>query len=199
MNTSLTKFCKDNGLPKSSVYNRCQELGISTANGLNDAAIAQLRVEFDLDAPTPSPQVEAELMPDNFIQPGQLAAVQAHDVQMPQGFDPTAMVRFFDGVTGQATDTSKLVAIADLALNAVSTAMDNKISEQRQQLEQSKQHAKQLETKVAEAKTALQVKALESRILAAQQTETTKTAEEIFAELMALGKPSPSEPSSEQS
>jgi len=195
---SLTKFSKDNNLAKATVYRRCQELGIDTSAGLNDEAIAQLRVEFDLDAPTaPAPQVEAELMPDNFIQPGQLAAVHAHDVQMPQGFDPTAMVRFFDGVAGQTTDTSKLVAIADVALNAVSTAMDNKIAEQRQQLTESEQHAKKLSEKIATAKTDLKVKALESRILAERQTDATKTAEELFAELMAMGKPSPSEPSSE--
>ena len=28
MNTSLSKFCKDTGLPKSSVYARCKELNL---------------------------------------------------------------------------------------------------------------------------------------------------------------------------
>ncbi len=54
MNTSLTKFCKDNGLPKSSVYNRCQELGIPTIHGLNDEAIATLTREFDLTPGSPA-------------------------------------------------------------------------------------------------------------------------------------------------
>ncbi|MFG6094024.1 hypothetical protein SPB21_02175 [Leptothoe sp. ISB3NOV94-8A] len=45
---SLTKFCKDNGLAKSTVFNRCKELGIVTSNGLDVAAVNQLRTEFSL-------------------------------------------------------------------------------------------------------------------------------------------------------
>lgn len=98
------------------------------------------------------------------------------------------MVKFFDGVTGQATDTSKLVAIADLALNAVSSAMDAKVQQQREQLTQAEKDAKALAEKIAKAKTDLKVRALESRILAEHQTAATQTAESLFDELMTLGK-----------
>ncbi|WP_448603982.1 hypothetical protein [Thermoleptolyngbya sp.] len=128
-------------------------------------------------------------MPSGFFRPGQLAAVNQHDISLPDGFDAGAMVRFFDGVTGQATDTTKLVAIADLALNAVSSAMDTKVQQQREQLTQAEKDAKALAEKIAAAKTDLKVKALESRILAERQTNATQTVESLFDELMQMGKP----------
>jgi len=47
MNISLSKFCKDNDLPKSSVYRRCQELKIPTADGLASGDADRLLIEFD--------------------------------------------------------------------------------------------------------------------------------------------------------
>ena len=48
MNTSLTKFCKDYGLSKSTVYRRCQELGLDTSDGLSPEACDRLMHEFDV-------------------------------------------------------------------------------------------------------------------------------------------------------
>lgn len=48
MNTSLSKFCKDYDLPKSSVYRRCQELGFDTSDGLTPDACERLLHEFDV-------------------------------------------------------------------------------------------------------------------------------------------------------
>jgi hypothetical protein len=99
------------------------------------------------------------------------------------------MVQFFDGVTGQATDTTTLVKIADMALQSVEGAMDQKIQAQRQKLSQAEQDAQTLAARMSEAKTRLQVKALEAKMLAERQTQATVSAEELFAELMAMGKP----------
>ena len=197
MNISLSKFCKDRGLSKTSVYRRCQELSIDTSQGLDEGAIALLEHEFDVQLPAPAqPAIAPEIMPENFIQAGELATVETRSIQLPQGFDPTAMVRFFDGVTGQATDTTSLVAIASLAIDAVESAMDSKLKEQRQKLSQAEQDSKALAEKITTSKVKLQVKALESKILAERQTQATQSAEELFAELMAMGKPAPSPPSS---
>ncbi len=133
--------------------------------------------------------IAPEIMPENFIQAGELATVETRSIQLPQGFDASAMVRFFDGVTGEATDTSSLVAIADMAINAVESAMDSKLTEQRQKLTQAEQDAKALAEKINASKVKLQVKALESKILAERQTTATQSAEELFAELMNMGKP----------
>jgi hypothetical protein len=192
MPQSLTLFCKEHDLPKATVYRDCKQLNIDTSNGLSDEAIARLKVEYGIkDDPTPEAIAPSEIVPSGFIQPGQLAAVEAHEIQLPDGFDASAMVKFFDGVTGQATDTTKLVAIADLALNAVNSAMDQKVQQQRAQLTQAEQDAKALAEKIAAAKTDLKVRALESRILAERQTAATQTAETLFTDLMALGKPAP--------
>lgn len=144
--------------------------------------------------------IRPEVMPENFFQTSALAPVETREIVLPEGFDPSVMVKFFDGVTGQATDTGSLLAIADMALNAVEGAMDNKLQEQRQKLTQAQKDAEALKTKLAETKTNLKVKALESRILAEQQTAATQSAEDIFAQLMAMGKPQESPaPSSPQS
>jgi hypothetical protein len=192
-NISLSRLSQDIGVSKTSIHRRCGELGIDTSNGLSPEAVAMLKADFGLvqDEPEPEAIAPSEIVPSGFIQPGQLATVEAHEIQLPDGFDAGAMVRFFDGVTGQATDTTKLVAIADLALNAVNSAMDQKVQQQRAQLTQAEQDAKALAEKIAAAKTDLKVRALESRILAERQTAATQTAETLFTDLMALGKPAP--------
>ena len=114
-------------------------------------------------------------------------------MSLPEGFDAAAMIRHFDGVMGQATDTQSLVAIAKLAITAADGAMDAKLSAQRQALTQAEQHQAQLAAMVTEAKQDMKVKALEAKILAERQTSQTRQAEAVFAELMALGKPTTQE------
>lgn len=186
MNTSLSKFCKEHGLAKTTVYDRCRELGLNVSAGLTPAMVAQLEREFDIDSQTQ--KITPEVLPENFFKGSELAPVDQHEIQLPQGFDPSAMVRFFDGVAGAATDTKSLLAIADMAVNAVENAMDSKLQAQRLSLQQAESDAKKLETKIAEVKTKLQVKALESKMLSERQTSATLAAEEAFANLMEMGK-----------
>ncbi|MGF1519869.1 MAG: hypothetical protein ACFCVB_18985 [Nodosilinea sp.] len=190
MHISLGEFQRSYGIHKGTVSKRARELGFDTSQGLSSEAVEAMKAEFNVQEQAPTaPTITPEVMPDGFIQSGQLAPVERREIELPQGFDPTAMVRFFDGVAGQATDTASLVAIADLALDAVDRAMDGKIQTQRAELTQSEKDAQALATKMAEAKTRLQVKALESKMLAERQTSATTSAEATFAELMRLGKP----------
>jgi hypothetical protein len=198
---SLHSFCKDHDLAKTTVRRWLNENGYSTSDGLSpaalEAAIAQFCPAVEPTEPeAPAAAITPEVMFDRFMQPGQLAPVTKREIQLPQGFDPSAMVRFFDGVAGQATDTASLVAIADLALNAVEGAMDEKLQAQRAELTQAERDAQALAAKIGETKTRLQVKALESKMLAERQTTATQTAEGAFAELMSLGKPA-AEPDTE--
>ena len=55
MNTSLTKFCKDHDLPKSTVHRRCQELRIDTSDGLAADNCDRLLHEFDIAPSDPEP------------------------------------------------------------------------------------------------------------------------------------------------
>lgn len=185
---SLHSFSTEYQLNKSTVYRKCQDLKIATSDGLLVADCDRLLVAFGIVKPEPE-VIKPEIMPDDFIKGGELAAVKSREIQLPQGFDPAAMVRLFDGVAGEATDTASLVAIADMAINAVESAMDSKLLEQRQKLAQAEQDAKALTEKINASKVKLHVKALESKILAERQTTATQTAEQLFAELMSMGKP----------
>ena len=199
---SLHAFCRDNDLAKTTVRRWLNENGHSTSDGLSPEAVEAAQAQFcPVPAPaTPAPTepeapaTPAEVVPYGFFQSGQLAPVAKREIQLPQGFDPSAMVRFFDGVAGAATDTASLVAIADLALNAVEGAMDEKLQAQRAELTQAERDAQSLAARIGETKTRLQVKALEAKMLAERQTTATQTAEGAFAELMSLGKPADAAP-----
>ena len=50
----LSQFAKDNHINKGTVFRKCQELKIPTANGLDGEAIARLKEAFGItDTPTP--------------------------------------------------------------------------------------------------------------------------------------------------
>lgn len=198
-NISLSAFCNTHNLAKSSVHKFLKAEGFITTDGLTPEAQKAASAHF-LDAPTAQPEepaqeepdstaIRPEVLPDGFWQSTALAPVESRELSLPEGFDASAMIRHFDGVMGQATDTQSLVAIAKLAITAADTAMDAKLAAQRQALNQAEQHQAQLAAMVAEAKQDMKVKALEAKILAERQTSQTRQAEQVFAELMALGKP----------
>lgn len=193
---SLGEFERRHGVNKGSVSKRAREQGYDTASGLAPVAYTAMCREFKVQPwvngqppEEAAPAIAPEVMPQDFIRDSQLAPVEERHIHLPDGFNPAAMVQFFDGVTGQATDTATLVQIADMALQSVEGAMDQKIQAQRQKLSQSEKDAQTLSARMGEAKTRLQVKALEAKMLAERQTQATISAEELFAELMAMGKP----------
>ena len=191
-NVSLSAFCNAHDLPKSSVHKFLKAENFDTSQGLSPEA-QEAAIAYFLDIPEPAPEqspaIRPEVLPDGFWQSSELAPIESKELALPEGFDAAAMIRHFDGVMGQATDTSSLVAIAKLAITAADTAMDQKLSAQRQALTQAEQHQAQLAAMVTEAQTNLKIKALESKMIAERQTSQTRQAEQVFAELMALGKP----------
>jgi len=56
MKISLHSFCKDRGLPKSTVHRRCQEMGIDTSDGLTQDDCDRLLEEFGVK-PDPVPDL----------------------------------------------------------------------------------------------------------------------------------------------
>lgn len=141
------------------------------------------------DRPQSTKKEPAPAVPENFIQCSTLAPVQVVETDLPEGFDPTAMVKFFDGVAGQGTNTTKLLAVAKQVLTAVETVMDGKIEQQRQALSQAESDGAELAELITETKGNLKLKALESRLLAERQTAATSQTQKAFDELMKLGKP----------
>jgi hypothetical protein len=191
MNISLSKFCKERGLPKTSVYERCRELSFDVSHGLTPAMVVQLEHEFDLK----SQSTELPLMPttpmvpEGFVTSSVLAPIQTLDLDLPEGFDPAAMVRHFDGVMGQTVNSDQVVAIATIATSAAKKAMDEKVAAQEQALKKTQADKKKLESLIQGTVVDLKVAALKSQLLASQQTTTTSDLQEMLAQLLALGKP----------
>jgi hypothetical protein len=50
MPISLSEFCKNNNLAKSSVYRKCQAIGIKAVNGLTEEDCDRLKREFGVGA-----------------------------------------------------------------------------------------------------------------------------------------------------
>jgi hypothetical protein len=186
---SLSSYCKGHNLPKATVYKALKAEGFDTSQGMSPDAVAWADAYF-LDDPQPEPTaIEAEIVPRGFFQSSELQATDYREAQLPEGFDPAAMVRFFDGVAGQATDTSALVSVAQMAIQAADIAMQNKVKGQKEALAQAEKDQATLDRMLAEAKVKLQISAMESKLLAERQTAATSATEAKFQELMGMGKP----------
>ena len=119
-NTSLHKFCKDNGIPKTSVYDRCKLLDIPTRDGLSAEDQMVLLREFDIEptepeapaepAPVAAPAPTAAMTIDIGNHRGQLALPQPPsglDLGLYRGenaplasFAPEDIDRFLDACDG---------------------------------------------------------------------------------------------------
>jgi hypothetical protein len=187
---SLSAYCKAHNLPKASVHKFLKGEGFDTSEGMTSEAIAAANAYFlDIPQPTAAAAMEAEIVPANFFQSSELQATDYREALLPEGFDPAAMVKFFDGVAGQATDTSALISVAQMAIQAADVAMQNKIAQQRDVLSQAEKDQATLDRMLAEAKVKLQISAMESKLLAERQTTATQITEARFQELMGMGKP----------
>ena len=118
MNISMTKWCKQNRLAKTTVYERCRELGLDVSDGLTQGHIERLENEFDLSPSkgSASNAIRPVVMPQGFIKSDELVAVKDVELALPEEFDPAAMARFFDGAVGEGVDGDGLLAMADAAI-----------------------------------------------------------------------------------
>lgn len=191
MNTSLSKFCKEHRLPKTTVYERCQELHFDVAHGLTPAMVVQLEHEFDLKPQPTEPPVmpTTPMVPEGFVASSVLSSTEILDVALPESFDPAAMVRHFDGVMGQTVDSDQVVAIAAIATSAAKKAMDEKLTAQESALRKAEANKKKLESMIQETTVDLKIAALKSQLLASQQTGTATELQELLSQLLAMGKP----------
>ena len=148
MNTSLSQFCRDTDLAKSSVHARCKTLGFDTTNGLTAAMVSRLEAEFNVRiAPTVAPSVAPSVV-TTAVAVGNHAitlsaptlpaeySLESLRVGSAIGFeDPLAVAAAFL----QTADTLEIAMKADLAnrqarLDATQKAKDA-ISDKRQKLE----------------------------------------------------------------
>ena len=191
-NTSLHKFCKDNGIPKTSVYDRCKLLDIPTRDGLSPEDQKVLLREFDIEPANPAATPE----PTEPEAPAAPAAMTIHT----GNHCTTLAVPGFDGLTvdlGQFRDSTALV-IADplaaaeqflAAANMIQGALADDIAEREQRLARTRQAQAQVATKAQELSLEQRLYRLQAAQLDAATSDETSALADALAQLQALGKP----------
>lgn len=177
MQTSLTKFCKDHDLSKSTVYRRCQELGLETTDGLAPADLQTLLHEFNLEPVVETPAITVE--------------VGNHQItlatpQLPQTFT-------LESLRGSELQTyDDPLAIAAQFINAadqLETSMAIDIQQREQKLQQTKQAAAAIAAKRQKLELEARLYQMQTANLhTATNAETANLTEGLTA-LQKLGKP----------
>ncbi|PZV06356.1 MAG: hypothetical protein DCF22_24055 [Leptolyngbya sp.] len=178
MNISLTKFCKDNDLPKSSVYRRCQELNISTADGLEAGDADRLLHEFDCISPVEEPAVTAT------VEIGNHQIVLAHP-PLPQTYSLESLR------SSEAVSMDDPLAVARQFLevaNHLTTAMKGDIAQREQRLDETRKAKDAIDAKAAELRLESRLYQLQTSVLDKSVTAETTALQEALAQLQTLGK-----------
>lgn len=175
MNISLSSFCKENGLPKSSVYRRCQELNIRTSDGLNDEDCSRLLKEFGKPTPIATPQVTVETGSDLILAAPELP--QAYDLQ---GLRQSEALVIEDPIEF----AQKFLALAD----QVKTAMQHDIAARELRLQATRQAKNAIEAQAAELKLETRLYQLQATNLDKTLTQETVALQEAAQTLKPLGK-----------
>ena len=174
MNTSLSKFCKESGLPKSSVYQRCKELNFDVTNGLTPSMLSQLEHEFGVNvAPTTAAAPGVAVGNHQIVlAPPQLPAQYSLEVlrtgEAVSFEDPLAVAASFletaDLLEGAMTAD---IANRQLRLEATQKAKDA-IAQKRQKLE-LEARLYQLQTKTLDGALSAETAALQAELGKLQQ------------------------------
>ncbi len=181
MNTSLTKFCKDYNLPKSSVYRRCQELNIDSKDGLTPEACDQLLHEFDVTPAQPEPEPE---QPSVTVEVGNHCTSLALP-ELPQAYSLEVLR------TSEVVSFEDPLAVAAQFLQAaegLTTAMQSDIEKRQQRLNQTRQAKDEIAAKAQSLQLESRLYQLQTQQLdAATSAETSKLTRSL-QQLKALGK-----------
>lgn len=177
MNISLTRFCKDRNLPKSSVHARAKELGINLANGLNETAVAQLEQEFSAQ-----PQVSAPA--PTTVEVGNHSITLA-DPTLPQVYSLECLR------SGEAVSFEDPLAIAHQFLAAsdlLLAGMDADIRERQQKLRTTQQAKDAIVQKRQKLELEARLYQLQTEQLNDALSSETTLLQEQLKELQRMGK-----------
>lgn len=144
MITSLSKFAKETGLPKSSVYARCQELNFDVRDGLTPVMVETLESEFNVKMPRPQQQQEeTPITPTTVVEAGNHKIVLSAP-QLPQRYS-------LEGLrTGEAIQFDDPLAVAAAFLqdaDVLEVAMQQDLEARAARLEATKQAKAAIEAK----------------------------------------------------
>ena len=185
MNTSLSKFCKDNGLPKSTVYRRCQELGLDTSDGLSPEACDRLRHEFDVVLEPPETEPVAVEKPAVSVEVGNHVIVLSQP-ELPQTYSleslrQSEVVAFDDPLAIAA----QFLQTAD----ALTEEMQRDIRVREHKLQQTQQAKAAIAEKATEFKLEARLYRERTAMLATAQSQETQSLQQSLTTLQNLGKP----------
>ena len=186
MNISLTKFCKDNDLPKSTVHRRCQELSIDTSEGLAADDCDRLLHEFDIAPSEPEPEPETTALSVE-VQTGNHQIVLPTP-EMPTGYSVENLrTREASFIKDPLEVATKFLKVADSLTNA----MHSDIEVRQQRLDQTKQAKEQIEKKASELSLESRFYKMQTSQLDKAVSEETSALQNALELLQTLGKPSP--------
>ncbi|PZV05760.1 MAG: hypothetical protein DCF22_24485 [Leptolyngbya sp.] len=179
MKTSLTKFCKDYSLAKTTVFNRCKELGIDTSEGVSPTDCDRLLHEFDI-APS-----EPETAPiQTTVEVGNHQVVLSTP-QLPAQFSLESL-RFGESITFEdpLVIASQFIAVAD----QISDAMETDLDHRKAKLNQTRQAKDAIAAKATALKLQQQRYQEKAYRIDSEQSDQTDSLKEALELLQALGK-----------
>lgn len=186
MNTSLSKFCKDRRLPKSSVYARCQELNFDVSNGLTPAMVEQLEHEFEVSTPPePTPPELHQITVETGNHQITLSSPQLPQTFTLEGLRTSEAVSFEDPLAV----AQQFLAVAD----NLTSAMQNDIQQRQQRLTQTRQAKDAIATKKQQLELEARLYRLQTQQLDGALSNETAELQRQLAELQKLGKPQETE------
>jgi hypothetical protein len=179
MNTSLTKFCKDYELPKSTVHRRCQELRIDTSDGLTADDCDRLLHEFDIALSEPEP---LPIQPTVEVGNHQLVLSTP---QLPAQFSLESL-RFGESITFEnpLAVATQFIEVAD----QISDAMQNDLDDRKLKLIETKQARDAITAKATALKLQQQRYQERAYRIDSEQTDQTDSLKEALELLQTLGK-----------
>lgn len=179
MATSLHGFCKTHDLPKSSVYRRCQDLGIETSNGLTDEDCKTLLHEFGKASKDSIPVASF-----THVDVGNHQIVLATP-DLPQEYSLEGL-RTTESVTLEdpLAIAQQFIQIADRLMDA----MDSDIQQRETKLKQTQKAKETIATKAGELKLEQRLYRERTRQLDTTLTDETASLQDALKTLQALGK-----------
>lgn len=184
MNISLSKFCKHHNLPKSSVHNRCKELGIPTSEGLTPEAAAQLAYEFGLNLQSSQPPAAAVSATVDMGHHHQLILVKP-DLPLSYALES---LRNSEAVVLEdpLVIAQQFLQVADTL--TVAMAADIQVREQR--LQQTQQAKAAIVAKASELQLESRLYQMQTSALDKSVTAETSALQAAMSQLQSLGKSS---------
>lgn len=187
MNISLSKFCRDYGLPKSSVFVRCQEMGINTSEGLDEAAVKILENEFDVQqAVTPESRTVSVEVGNHQVA---LAAPQIPQAYSLEGLRQSEVVQFEDPLA----IAHQFMQAADLVI----AGMDQDVESRQKRLSDTVKAKEAITAKKQQLELEARLYQMQTNHLNAQTSKETADLQSALAALQNLGKPAQSGSSSQ--